>query len=115
LLEQAPQLPPEQAGEAFELIHALRLLSRRTLRTLAAGEQLAASPSFDKLLMSTAEKFLFDTALAALPDPLVLRTDPPSTAWRADYFYSRAASIYGGAAEIQRNIIAERILGLPRD
>lgn len=33
----------------------------------------------------------------------------------ADFLYSRAASIYGGAQEIQRNMIAERLLGLPRD
>jgi alkylation response protein AidB-like acyl-CoA dehydrogenase len=34
--------------------------------------------------------------------------------WTRDFLYSRAASIYGGSAEIQRGIIAQRVLGLPR-
>lgn len=115
LVEDAPELDPRSIGEAWELVHALRLLSRRTVRSLSAGEQVGVLPSFDKLMMSTAEKFLFDTALGALPDAVLFGADEDARDWRSDYFYSRASSIYGGAAEIQRNIIAERILGLPRE
>ena len=39
----------------------------------------------------------------------------PSTQWRDEFLYSRAASIYGGSAEIQRNIIARRLLALGDD
>jgi alkylation response protein AidB-like acyl-CoA dehydrogenase len=35
--------------------------------------------------------------------------------WRAEYLYSRAATIYGGTAEVQRNIIARRLLDLPKE
>ena len=101
-------------GESLELLMALRLLSRRTVRGLSAGESLGAETSLDKLAMSTAEKFLFDVALRGLPGEVVFGADEASLAWRGDYLYSRASSIYGGAAEIQRNIIAERLLGLPR-
>ncbi len=101
-------------GESLELLHAMRLLSRRTVRTLAAGQSPGVTPSLDKLAMSTAEKFLFDTALTGLGDQVLLASDKAALEWRNDYLYSRASSIYGGAAEIQRNIIAERILGLPR-
>jgi len=38
--------------------------------------------------------------------------DATSERWRAEYLYSRAATIYGGTAEIQRNIIARRLLDL---
>lgn len=114
-LAAAPGDTPDAAlGESLELIHAMRLLSRRTVRTLSAGDSPGVLPSLDKLAMSTAEKFLFDTALTGVGDNVLFGTDPASHGWRNDYLYSRASSIYGGAAEIQRNIIAERILGLPR-
>ena len=35
--------------------------------------------------------------------------------WRSEYLYSRAATIYGGTAEVQRNIIARRLLELGSD
>jgi alkylation response protein AidB-like acyl-CoA dehydrogenase len=113
LLRQVPDLPATVAGEAFELIHALRLLSRRTVRALSAGEDIGATPSFDKLLMSTAEKFLFAAALEHLGSSVLFDGDPVADGWRNDYLYSRASSIYGGAAEIQRDIVAGRILRLP--
>lgn len=101
-------------GESLELLLALRLLSRRTVRKLSDGEPVGAATSLDKLAMSTAEKFLFDAALIGLSDDVIFGSDSGESPWRNDYLYSRASSIYGGAAEIQRNIIAERLLGLPR-
>ncbi|KOS58233.1 acyl-CoA dehydrogenase [Rhodococcus rhodochrous KG-21] len=115
LAAEAPDLDPVRLGEVFELVSSLRLLSRRTLRALNAGTDLGVLPSFDKHVMSTAEKFLFDTALTALPQTLLVDADRTARDWRTDYLYSRASSIYGGAKEIQRNIIGERILGLPRE
>jgi alkylation response protein AidB-like acyl-CoA dehydrogenase len=115
LVRDAPDVADAVAGEAFELIHSLRLLSRRTVRALGDGKSLGALPSLDKLMMSTAEKFLFDAALEAMPAALLYGSDATADAWRNDYLYARASSIYGGAAEIQRNIIAERILGMPRE
>jgi alkylation response protein AidB-like acyl-CoA dehydrogenase len=101
-------------GEALELLMGLRLLSRRTVRALSDDQPVGSTTSLDKLAMSTAEKFLFDSALPALGDDIVYGGSIEAEAWRNDYLYSRASSIYGGAAEIQRNIIAERLLGLPR-
>lgn len=101
-------------GESFELLTGLRLLSRRTVRALSEGAPVGAQTSLDKLAMSTAEKFLFDAALNALGSDIIYGGRTDSSQWRNDYLYSRASSIYGGAAEIQRNIIAEHLLGLPR-
>ena len=42
-------------------------------------------------------------------------TAPPAEMWRSEYLYSRAATIYGGTAEVQRNIIARRLLDLGSD
>ena len=43
---------------------------------------------------------------------VVLGDDPAATRWRSEFLYSRAATIYGGSAEIQRNIVARRLLDL---
>ena len=68
----------------------------------------------DKILLSTAEKGLFDAALELLPDRVLLSDTSDAVQLRYQYLYSRASSIYGGTAEVQRNILAQRILGLPR-
>lgn len=60
------------------------------------------------VLLATAEQRLYDTARDLLPGVLELTESP----WRHEYLYSRAATIYGGTAEIQRNIIARRLLDL---
>ena len=50
-----------------------------------------------------------------LPAEVTIGDDPRSGRWRTEFLYSRAASIYGGSAEIQRNIIARRLLDLGSD
>jgi alkylation response protein AidB-like acyl-CoA dehydrogenase len=73
--------------------------------------------SIDKLQLTRAEQLLGDAALAVL-GPLASYADADGLVdvrqWQGVYFYARAASIYGGTSQVQRNIIAERILGLPR-
>ena len=49
------------------------------------------------------------------PGEVRMGDDEASTRWRAEFLYSRAATIYGGSAEIQRNIIARRLLELGDD
>jgi alkylation response protein AidB-like acyl-CoA dehydrogenase len=82
---------------------------------MAAGEPLGAETSIDKVLLATAEQALFDLAADALADGLTIGDDDASKRWRSEYLYSRAATIYGGSAEIQRNIIARRLLDLGSD
>jgi len=106
--------PAAWAGDTFANLYALRLASRRTFRRLDAGQVPGPDASIDKILMATSEQGLFDGALEIVPRGLLAGDDPAARAWRSDYFYSRAASIYGGTSEIQRNIVAEHLLGLPR-
>jgi alkylation response protein AidB-like acyl-CoA dehydrogenase len=98
-------------GAAYLALHTVRCRSHATQRRLADGARLGPETSVDKVLLATAEQQLFDTARDLLPGVLEL-TDTP---WREEYLYSRAATIYGGTAEIQRNIIARRLLDLGRD
>ena len=66
----------------------------------------------DKILLAGAEQRLFDTARDLLPGSVELA---PDGTWRTEYLYSRAATIYGGTAEIQRNIVARRLLDLGKE
>ena len=74
-----------------------------------------AETSIDKVLMATAEQAVFDLADSGLGVDMAAAGDPLSARWRSEYLYSRAATIYGGSAEIQRNIIARRLLDLGND
>ena len=114
LLEEAPPgaLDPAEVGETFERLYVLRARCRATLRRLAAGERLGAETSVDKILVATAEQAVFDLVAEGLPAQVVLGDDPAADRWRSEFLYSRAATIYGGTLEIQRNIVARRLLEL---
>jgi alkylation response protein AidB-like acyl-CoA dehydrogenase len=67
-----------------------------------------------KLLMAEAEQRLAATAIELL-GPTMDQDDPDEDRfWEETYLYSRAASVYGGTRQIQRNIIADRVLALPQ-
>jgi alkylation response protein AidB-like acyl-CoA dehydrogenase len=117
LVEAAPPgaLDPVALGEVTQLVYAFRSRSRATQHRLAAGLDLGSETSIDKVLLATAEQAVFDLAADALAADVVLGDDDRSERWRGEFLYSRAASIYGGSAEIQRNIIARRLLDLGSD
>uniref|UniRef100_UPI0007A3D1E3 acyl-CoA dehydrogenase family protein n=1 Tax=Nocardia pseudovaccinii TaxID=189540 RepID=UPI0007A3D1E3 len=98
-------------GAAYLALHTLRCRSRLTQQRLADGEHLGPETSIDKVLLAGAEQQLFDTMRDVLPGSVEL-TDPEL---RTEFLYSRAATIYGGTAEIQRNIIARRLLDLGKE
>jgi alkylation response protein AidB-like acyl-CoA dehydrogenase len=100
-----------ELGAAYLALHTLRCRSRTTQHRLCDGARLGPDTSIDKVLLATAEQRLYDTVRDLLPGALELDDTP----WRSEYLYSRAATIYGGTAEIQRNIIARRLLDLGKE
>ena len=114
LLELAPEgaVDPVRLGEVTQLLYAFRARSRGTQHRMAAGDHLGPETSIDKVLVATVEQAVYDLAAEALAPAVVLGDDPASSVWRSEFLYSRAATIYGGSAEIQRNIIARRLLDL---
>lgn len=100
-----------ELGAAYLALHTLRCRSRDTQHRLRDGARLGPDTSIDKVLLATAEQRLYDTVHDLLPGTLELDDTP----WRPEYLYSRAATIYGGTAEVQRNIIARRLLDLGKE
>jgi alkylation response protein AidB-like acyl-CoA dehydrogenase len=98
-------------GAAYLALHTVRCRSARTQQRFAEGAKLGPETSIDKVLLAGAEQRLYDTARDLLPGVLELDETP----WRSEFLYSRAATIYGGTAEIQRNIIARRLLDLGKE
>jgi alkylation response protein AidB-like acyl-CoA dehydrogenase len=114
LVREAPEgsLAARDVGTVLEQIYAFRAMSRRTLYRLDEGEQLGAETSLDKVMLQTAEQSLFDLVADGLADRVMFGAEDSDASWRSEFLYSRAATIYGGSAEIQRNIIAKRLLDL---
>lgn len=118
-LDRAPAGPdPRTAatiGRTYLNLAALRARTANTLRRLADQETVGSETSVDKLLLSTAEQDVLDTAISLRGTEVLLSDADSAAGWRDRWWYSRAASIYGGAREVQYSIIADRILDLPRE
>lgn len=102
-------------GRCEVMVEMMAAQGYRTAERAASGDAPAES-SVDKVLLAGVEHevlgFALDLlgSLATVARPGCLDRER----WLNDYFYSRTASIYGGTGEIQRNIIATSVLGLPR-
>lgn len=112
LLADGCEPDADALGSVWLDLHSVRCRSAATQRALADGGRLGPETSVDKILLAGAEQHLYDTARDLLPGAVELARDG---AWRTEYLYSRAASIYGGTAEIQRNIVARRLLDLGKE
>ncbi|GAA4382961.1 acyl-CoA dehydrogenase family protein [Actinomadura verrucosospora] len=97
-------------GEVAAALEVLRMHCLRTLSDRVSGAPPGPESSIDKLLMTAVEQKLTALSLGLL----TAATTPGRAEWFDRYLYGRAGSIYGGTAQIQRNILAERLLGLPR-
>jgi alkylation response protein AidB-like acyl-CoA dehydrogenase len=97
---------------------AYRSHTLRTLSRLSRGESLGPEASVTKLMWSELERDIYETGRVVLGSYADALEDGPledPEAWHSRYWFARAATIYAGTSEIQRNIVAERVLGLPKD
>jgi alkylation response protein AidB-like acyl-CoA dehydrogenase len=94
----------------------LSVLRSHTLRVLAEPGQANQDASVIKLLWSRWHRDLGELAMEVRGAAgMVARAAPYDLdEWQRLFLFSRADTIYGGSEEIQRSIIAERVLGLPR-
>ena len=105
-------------AQAMIGIEVLRYHAQRTVGEFLSGGAVGPDSSSVKLLMAEAEQRLAATA-AELLGPAMEQAGPAEqdedAFWEETYLYSRAASVYGGTRQIQRNIIADRVLALPQE
>jgi alkylation response protein AidB-like acyl-CoA dehydrogenase len=109
----------ERLGRLLVENEVLRANGVRMLANLADGRMPGPEASIEKLYWSEFAKRFRETALDLLgPGSQLLRTSALARSdvdWAHEFLASRAGTIYSGSSEIQRNIIAKRVLGLPQD
>ena len=103
---------------AWSRAEAYCLNTYRTATRLIAGGSIGAEASLNKIFWSEMDVHLHETALAILDARAELLPHAPAAGdagtWLDGFYFSLAGPIYAGTNEIQRNVIAERVLGLPR-
>jgi len=106
----------DKLGQSIIELEIMRLNCLRSFSASIRGRLHGPEASMMKLYWSHAAQALYETALEALGPqaPLVRKDAPAGGRFQLSYLHSRAFTIYSGTSEIQRNIIAERVLGLPK-
>ena len=100
----------DEVVDAWIDADAYRWQTFLTVTRMSDGEQLGAESSMTKVFWSELDVRLHESALELLgPD-----AETDETGWMKSYQFALSGPIYAGTNEIQRNVIAERVLGLPR-
>jgi len=105
----ADPLVRQKLAQSFIDVTLLKLMGYRSLTNILRTGHPGPESSLEKMLGSETDQRLQESAMglfgphAALEGPI-----------GRDYLYSRSETIMGGTSEIQRNVVAQRILGLPR-
>jgi alkylation response protein AidB-like acyl-CoA dehydrogenase len=99
----------DRVVDSWIAARAYQLYTYATVTRLADGGSLGAESSVNKVFWSELDVAMHETALDLL-GPAGELAGP----WQDGYLFAIAGRIYAGTNEIQRNIIAERLLGLPR-
>ena len=109
----------QRLAEAFVEVKVFQLHNWRSISRTAKGLDPGPQGSINKLWWSEMSKRLHDTAMAVLGETAPLwrgaSENPGDGAWQRSWLYYQASSIWAGTNEIQRNIVGERTLGLPRE
>ena len=109
----------QRLAQSWIEVELFRLHNQRTLARLTRGEAIGPESSLVKLFWASMSQQLSETAVAVLGSEALLVSGDDHAVdrgrWALGLLASRANSIMGGTSEIQRNIIGEQLLGLPRE
>ena len=106
----------EAVLQAWMDAEAYALNTYAVASTVIAGGHIGSEASLNKIFWSELDRAAHRAAMSLLGAQAELRTLPDGSdnAWQEGYIFSLSGPIYAGSNEIQRNIVAERLLGLPR-
>jgi alkylation response protein AidB-like acyl-CoA dehydrogenase len=108
----------QKLAQLYIETEAMKFNGYRGLTRMLRGEPPGPEGSINKLMWSEVNQRLMDTAMELVgPDALLAdgeESAPAAGRWSYHFLRSRANSIEGGTSEVLRNILAERVLGLPR-
>lgn len=106
-------------AEAYVEVRLFQIQNWRSLSKLARKEEPGPEGSVSKLYWSEMSQRLHSLAMDVLGPAAPLWRGAPDNpgegSWQRSWLYYKAASIFAGTNEIQRNVISERVLGLPRE
>jgi alkylation response protein AidB-like acyl-CoA dehydrogenase len=108
----------QQLAWAYTHVELMRYSGLRTLAQVAGGRRPGPEASVTKLFWSEYHKRLGEVAMSIEGSGGLLRPAGPgypTERWQNVFLSSRAGTIFSGTSEIQRNIIGERALGLPKE
>jgi hypothetical protein len=116
--DRADPVLRDQVIQAWMDAEAYRWFTFQTVTRTMQGESIGPDSSMNKVFWSEMDVRTHETALAIIGDALELDEGSESAVdsgyWMKGFQFALAGPIYAGTNEIQRNIIAERVLGLPR-
>jgi alkylation response protein AidB-like acyl-CoA dehydrogenase len=101
-----------EVGRVAAEEHAMRLLSLRTVERAVVGAEPSAEGNVTKLLVAEHSQWVTELGMRLAGTAAVVGDEP---ALVHQFLFNRAMTIAGGTSEVSRNVIAERILGLPRE
>lgn len=108
----------DQVVKAYMQAESYTLTTYETACRLMKGGKIGAESSTNKIFWSELDQNMHETALAILSARAELETFAPEAKgvgrWLDGFMFAQSGPIYAGTNEIQRNIIAERMLGMPR-
>jgi alkylation response protein AidB-like acyl-CoA dehydrogenase len=105
----------DDVGELVARGYALAVLGfRLTLSALTGADPSGSEASVKKLLGVEHDQRIQEVGLGLMAGEGAV-ADGPAASWAQQFLFTRCLTIAGGTSEIQRNIIAERVLGLPKD
>jgi alkylation response protein AidB-like acyl-CoA dehydrogenase len=114
LVDGDDQAAAAEVGALLAEAHSLAVMGLRTTARAMAGADPGPESSVRKLLSAEHDQRVQELGMVLHGARSVLRTGDAET-WIAGFLANRCLTIAGGTSEVQRNVIAERLLGLPKD